>query len=233
MAAKVGLRCFEPRSILKLDARRPGVNADENMPEDARKELKARADDLGISFPSVFADFNGKPEQARKMLEFWKSLGVSYVVSEPPPRSIDMLEPLVTEYGMQLALHNHQRTKSEYWHPGIVLEHSQHRGKHIGACCDVGQWTRSDLKPVECLRTIGRDRMISFHLKDVVTMGDLECRNTVIGEGAADCRNCLKEIHALGYHALVTIDFEHDTPQLQEDMVKNIAFVEEQARSLT
>jgi sugar phosphate isomerase/epimerase len=233
MAAKVGLRCFEPRSILKLDARRPGVNADENMPEDARKELKARADDLGISFPSVFADFNGKPEQARKMLGFWKSLGVSYVVSEPPPRSIDMLEPLVAEYGMQLALHNHQRTKSEYWHPGIVLEHSQHRGKHIGACCDVGQWTRSDLKPVECLRTIGRDRMISFHLKDVLTMGDLDCRNTVIGEGAADCGNCLKEIHALGYHALVTIDFEHDTPQLQEDMVKNIAFVEEQARSLT
>jgi sugar phosphate isomerase/epimerase len=233
MAAKVGLRCFEPRSILKLDARRPGVNADENMPEDARKELKARADDLGISFPSVFADFSGEPEQARKMLEFWKSLGVSYVVSEPPTRSIDMLEPLVAEYGMQLALHNHQRTKSEYWQPGIVLEHSQHRGKHIGACCDVGQWTRSDLKPVECLRTIGRDRMISFHLKDVLTMGDLDCRNTVIGEGAADCGNCLKEIHALGYHALVTIDFEHDTPRLQEDMVKNIAFVEEQARSLT
>jgi sugar phosphate isomerase/epimerase len=57
-------------------------------------------------------------------------------------------------------------------------------------------------------------------------------RNTVIGEGAADCRNCLREIHALGYNALVTIDFEHDTPRLQEDMVKNIAFVEEQARSL-
>jgi hypothetical protein len=85
MAAKVGLRCFEPRSILTLDAGRPGVNADENMPEDARKELKARADDLGIAFPSVFADFNGQPGQARKMLEFWKSLGVASVVSEPPP----------------------------------------------------------------------------------------------------------------------------------------------------
>jgi sugar phosphate isomerase/epimerase len=74
--------------------------------------------------------------------------------------------------------------------------------------------------------------MISFHLKDVVTMGDLDCSNTVIGEGAADCGNCLKEIHALGYHALVTIDFEHDTQRLQEDMVKNIAFIEEQARLL-
>jgi len=230
MAAEIGLRCFEPRSILKLDARRPGVNADENMPEDARQELKARADDLGISFPSVFADFNGKPEQARKMLEFWKSLGVIYVVSEPPPRSIDMLEPLVAEYGMQLALHNHQRSKSEYWHPSIVLDNANHRGNHIGACCDVGQWTRSDLHAVDCLRKIGRDRMISFHLKDVLTKGDLDCRNTVIGEGAADCGPCLKEIHTLGYRALVTIDFEHDTPQLQQDMVKNIAFIEEQAR---
>jgi sugar phosphate isomerase/epimerase len=208
------------------------MNADENMPEDARKELKSRADDLGIAFPSVFADFNGKPDQAKKMLEFWKSLGVTYVVSEPPTNSIDMLDPLFAEYGMQLALHNHQRTKSDYWHPSIVLDHSQKRGKHIGACCDVGQWARSDLKPVECLRKIGHDRMISFHLKDVLTMGDLECRNTVIGEGAADCANCLKEIHALGYRALVSIDFEHDTPDLQKDMLKNIAFIEEQARLL-
>lgn len=74
--------------------------------------------------------------------------------------------------------------------------------------------------------------MISFHLKDVLTMGALDCRNTVIGEGAADCANCLKEIHRLGYRALVTIDFEHDTPALQDDMAKNILFIEEQARLL-
>lgn len=160
MAAKVGLRCFEPRSILKLDAKRPGMNADENMPEDARKELKTRADDLGIAFPSVFADFNGKSDQAKKMLEFWNGLGVTVVVSEPPIKSIDMLEPLFAEFGMQLALHNHQRGKSDYWHPDIVLDHSKKRGKHIGACCDVGQWTRSDLKPDECLRKIGSEPTI-------------------------------------------------------------------------
>jgi len=233
MAAEVGLRCFEPRSILKLDSNRPGVNADENMPVDARRELKSRADDLGISFPSVFADFNGTPDQAKKLLEFWKSLGVISVVSEPPINSIATLEPLFAEYGMQLALHNHQRGKSDYWHPDIVLDHSKKRGKQIGACCDVGQWTRSDLKPVECLRKIGLHRMISFHLKDVLTMGDLDCRNTVIGEGAADCANCLSELHTLGYRALVTIDFEHDTPELQRDMLKNIAFIEEQARLLS
>jgi sugar phosphate isomerase/epimerase len=231
MAAKVGLRCFEPRSILKLDAKRPGMNANEGMPEDARKELKSRIGDLGITFPSVFADFNGKPDQAKHLLEFWKSLGSEVVVTEPPLKSLDMLEPLFAEYGMQLAIHNHQRGKSDYWRPDIVLDHVKKRGKHFGACCDVGQWARSDLKPVECLRKL-KDRMSSFHLKDVLTMGDLDSRNTIIGEGAADCANCLKEIKTLGYRALVTIDFEHDTPKLQEDMVKNIAFIEEQARLL-
>lgn len=108
MAAKVGLRFFEPRSILKLDAKRPNVNSDENMPEDARKELKSRADDLGVSFPSTFADFNGQPDQAERMLEFWKSLGTSVVVTEPQTKWLDMLEPLFAEYGMTLALHNHQ-----------------------------------------------------------------------------------------------------------------------------
>ena len=73
---------------------------------------------------------------------------------------------------------------------------------------------------------------ISVQLKDVLTMGDLDCRNTVIGEGAADCANCLKELQNLGYRALVTIDFEHDTPKLQEAMAKNIAFIEEQARQI-
>jgi L-ribulose-5-phosphate 3-epimerase len=232
MAAEVGLRCFEPRSILLLDEKRPNMKADENIPAAALKDLKLLKDDLGIACPSVYADFNGQPDQARKLLEFWKDLGVTYVVSEPPINSIDMLDPLFAEFGMQLALHNHQRTKSEYWHPGIVLDLAQNRGKHVGACCDVGQWARSDLKPVECLQKIGIDRMVSFHLKDVLTMGDLECRNTVIGEGAADCATCLAEIHKLGYRALVTIDFEHDTPRIQEDMRKNIAFIEAQAKQL-
>jgi hypothetical protein len=35
-----------------------------------------------------------------------------------------------------------------------------------------------------------------------------------------------------GYKRVITIDFEHDTPALQEDMSKNIAFIEHQAKRL-
>jgi sugar phosphate isomerase/epimerase len=201
------------------------------MPQDACKEFKARIADLELSIPSVFADFNGQPDQAKRLFEFWKGFGTEVIVAEPPAGSYDMLEKLCEEYTMKLALHNHQRTKSAYWSPDIVLEICANRGKSIGACADVGQWARSNLDPVECLRKL-QGRLACFHLKDVLEKGDLNSRNTVIGEGQADCANTLKELKRQGYQGAITIDFEHDTPALQEDMARNIAFVEEQARLL-
>jgi sugar phosphate isomerase/epimerase len=139
-----------------------------------------------------------------------------------------MLEKLCEEYKMKMAIHNHQRTKSEYWSPEIVLGVCANRSKLIGSCADVGQWARSSLDPVECLRKL-EGRILNYHLKDVLKKGDLDSRNTVMGEGEADCANTLKELKRQGYKGVIAIDFEHDTPALQEDMARNIAFVEEQA----
>jgi sugar phosphate isomerase/epimerase len=231
MSAAVGLRYVEVRSNLKLGPKWPGKNADEAMPEDARKEFKAKVADLGLSIPSVFAEFNGKPDQARHLCEFWKDFATDVIVAEPPADSFDMLEKLCDEYKMKLAIHNHQRTKSKYWSPEIVLGVCANRSKLIGSCADVGQWARSGLDPVECLRKL-EGRIINFHLKDVLKKGDLDSRNTIMGEGEADCANTLKELKRQGYQGVIAIDFEHDTPDLQKDMVKNIAFAEDQAKLL-
>lgn len=230
-AAAVGLRCFEIRTILKAGPKWPGMNADENLPADARGELKAKLADLGMTVPSIYADFNGQPDQARRLFEFCRELGADVIVSEPPANAFDLIEKLCEEYRMRLAIHNHQRGRSAYWSPDIVLDICRNRSGRIGACCDIGQWARSDLDVVECLRKL-KGRIISFHLKDVLKRGDLDARNTVIGEGQADCARGLGELKALGYRGLVTVDFEHDTPALQDDMARNVAFVEAQALRL-
>lgn len=230
-AAALGLRHIEIRSNVKLDSRRPGLLANEDMPTDARKELKARLAERGMSIPSVFADFSGSADQARRVFEFGKELGAGIIVSEPPAEAFDMIERLCEEYRMPLAIHNHQKGHSPYWSPEQVLAVCRNRSPRIGACCDGGQWARSGLDPVACLRQL-QGRIISFHLKDVAKKGDPQSRNTVMGEGQADCAQTLKELRRLGYQGLITIDFEHDTEALQEDMARNVAFIEEQARQL-
>ena len=231
MAGALGLRHIEIRSSVMLDTRRPGMLANEDMSADVRKELKARLADRGMSIPSVFADFNGSPDQAGRVFEFCKDLGAGVLVAEPPVEVFDAVEKLCEEYRMPLAIHNHQKGQSQYWTPEQVLAACRNRGPRIGACCDGGQWARSGLDPVECLRQL-QGRIISFHLKDVAKKGDPQSRNTVMGEGEADCAKTLKELRRLGYRGLITIDFEHDTPGLQEDMGRNVAFIEEQAKQL-
>ncbi len=229
--AALGLRHVEVRSNVALDSRQPDVLANEDMPADTRKRLKVMLAERGLSIPSVFADFNGSSDQARRVFEFCKELGADIVVAEPPAEAFDMIEKLCEEYRMPLAIHNHQKGQSQYWSPEQVLAVCRNRSRRIGACCDCGQWARSGLDPVECLRQLN-GRIISFHLKDVARKGDPQSRNTIMGEGEADCAKVLKELKRLTYHGLVTVDFEHDTPALQEDMARNVAFIEEQARQL-
>jgi sugar phosphate isomerase/epimerase len=231
LAAKVGLRNIELKQGLRLDRNRPGVSVNEDMPADARKDLKARLADSGVAIPSVFADFDGKPDQAKKVFECWKELGTSVIVSEPPAEAFDIIEKLCEEHQMSLAIHNHQKGHSKYWSPDLVLAACKGRSQRIGGCCDCGQWARSGLDPVACLRQL-KERIISFHLKDIAKKGDVNSRNTVMGEGEAECDKALEELHRLKYKGLVTIDFEHDTPALQDDMARNVAFIENQAKRL-
>jgi sugar phosphate isomerase/epimerase len=229
--AALGIRHIEPLSALKVDSKRPDIRANEDMPADLRKELKAILAGRGMFLSSIFANFSGKLDQARRLFEFCQEMGTGTIVAEPPAEALDMIEKLCVEYRINVAFHNHARGQSPYWKPEQVLAACQNRTERMGACADAGQWARSGLDPVESLRKL-KGRILSFHLKDIAKRNDPGSRNTVFGEGEGDFANALKELKRLGYRGLTTIDFEHDTPALQEDMARNVAFVEEQAKNL-
>jgi len=175
--------------------------------------------------------FTGKADQAKRIFDFWKGFDTEILVAEPPADCFDLLEELCDEYKMRLAIHNHQKGRSNYWSPDIVLECCNNRGENIGACCDDGQWVRSGLDPVECLNKL-KGRIHNFHLKDVAQKGNLDSPNSVIGQGEANNAKSLQALVKLGYQGLIVIDFEHDTPDLQKDMASNIAFIEKQSQWL-
>ena len=53
-----------------------------------------------------------------------------------------------------------------------------------------------------------------------------------LGTGLADYAAVLKELHRQGYQGVMAIEYEHDSPQLQDDVAACLAFVEKTAGEL-
>ncbi len=163
---------------------------------------------------------------------FCKEMGAGTIVAEPPAGAFDMVEKMCAEYQIDLAVHNHPESpESKYWRPENVLAVCQGRGKRIGACCDTGHWVRSGLNVVECLKKM-EGRVLGFHLKDALEMGKRDSRDVPPGEGKANYAGVLKELKRQGYRGVLGVEYEHDSPELNADVGKCVAFVEKTAEGM-
>lgn len=223
--AGLGIKAVEPCFFLPLDKAQPGLVTSEALSPEKRAELKSRLADLGMRMPNFYANLGADSEQAKKVLEFAREMGCQTLVAEPPPESLPMLDDLLAEYGLRMAIHNHPNSpESRYWHPKNVLEALKGRSERVGACCDTGHWVRSGLDPVECLRML-EGRIITLHLKDVVEAGVVGARDVPLGKGAAKFDRVLEELARQKFRGVLTIEYEHDSPDLEKDVAACRDFV--------
>lgn len=228
----LGFKHVEPCFFLPLDKDRPGLKTNADLSPALRKELRQRMADHGIAMTTYYADVGADEAAARKTFEFAKEMGTATIVSEPPAEAFDMIETLCDEYAINLAVHNHPESpESKYGRPESVLAVCRGRGKRISACCDTGHWVRSSLKPVECLKKM-EGRITTVHLKDVGEWGKPAARDVPLGTGVTDYAAVLKELHRQGFQGLLTIEFEHQSPKLMDEIAASIAFIEKTAKSL-
>ena len=232
MIASLGIRHVESCFFLRLDKNRPGLKTNADLSPALRKEMKQWLADRGIAMTNYYANVGADEAAARKAFEFAKEMGTQTIVSEPPAEAFDMVEKLCDEFAINLAIHNHPKSpKSKYWQPENVLAVCKGRSKRIGSCSDTGHWVRSGLKAIDCLKKM-EGRIISIHLKDVGEWAKPEARDVPLGTGLADYTALLKELHRQGFRGVLSVEYEHDSPQLMDEVAECIAFVEKTAKSI-
>jgi sugar phosphate isomerase/epimerase len=118
-------------------------------------------------------------------------------MSEPKPEALPLIDRFCEEYGINVALHNHDKKASpQYWSPDGILEACKGRSKRIGACADLGYWMRSGIDPVEAARKLGT-RLITIQMHDLHAAGT-EGHDVPWGQGVSRAKEFIAEIHRLG-----------------------------------
>ena len=178
---------------------------------------------------SIYMGVPGDENKCREVFEFARKLKVKTIVSEPDPEDLDTIEKFCDEYGINLALHNHPKGKSEYWHPREVLKACEGRSKRIGACADIGHWQRSGIKPVDGVRMLG-ERIISFHIKDLNRFGTKKAHDVPWGTGQGGLQETFKEIDRLGIEPTIFgIEYEHNWKNSMPEIAECVKFFKKTA----
>jgi len=195
---------FGDKTLLQLDDEEIG-------------KFKKMIQDQGLSMRSIYVADAKTPEQWQHYFEMGKKLGLEFFVSEPRPDEWNLLDSLGRVYNIKTAIHEHAQGQSYYWHPDSVLKAAAGR-PFIGACADVGHWTRSGLDPVECLKSL-ENNIISVHLKDVSVAGELNPEYVVVGQGVLDFKGISSELKRQNFEGYVYVEQEanwfHNLPDVK------------------
>ncbi len=142
----------------------------------------------------------------RRAFEYARDCGMFDIVCSPDPASMPILDKMVKEFDIRIAIHNHGPEDKKFPSPHEVWKAVQPYDYRIGLCIDVGHTARANTDPAEAIRKY-KDRLYDLHFKDISsTQPDGE--TVPGGRGVLDLRAVLNALIKIKYANLIAIEYE-------------------------
>ncbi len=191
---------------------------------DERKRRAQMFRDAGIT-PLSVGNVSMKSGEAdiRKAFEYARDIGVSTIVCAPSHDAIPILDKMVKEFDIRLAIHNHgPEDKGFFPSPFDVLRAVEKFDKRIGLCIDVGHTARAGVDPADSILKC-QDRLYDVHMKDISALGD---KNTPIegGRGILDLKSILAALLKINFRGLVGFEYEKDSKDPVPGLAESVGY---------
>ncbi|MBO0719622.1 MAG: sugar phosphate isomerase/epimerase [Blastocatellia bacterium] len=179
-----------------------------HTPEERQQRLQMFKD-AGL-VPLSIGNVGMKNDEAdiRRAFEFARDLGVKTMVCAPDKNSVPILDKMVKEFDIKLAIHAHGPEDKEFPSPYDVWQAVQKYDKRIGLCIDVGHTARANVDPAEAILKL-RERVYDVHLKDISALGN---RNTPVecGRGVLNLRAIFSSLLKIKFQGHAGFEYEKD-----------------------
>ena len=186
-----------------------GVKFDHTLTDPQIEQVKTALTAGGITVVAygVVKFANDEPSM-RQVFDFARKIGIRTIVTEPEYDDYSLLERMVKEYDIQVAIHNHP-LPSKYALPQTVLDHIRNLDARIGACADTGHWMRCGVQPLAALKLLS-GRILDVHLKDLNKFDYKKAYDVPFGTGKAGIRDILAELTLQGYKGFLAVEHENE-----------------------
>ncbi len=230
----LGVKYIQAYDDQVLGPEAPGAVFNSRMTEEQIALVREKVREAGLTIVAYgVVNFENTEPEIRRVFDFARKLEIPLIVTEPKVENAGLLEKLVREYGVTIAIHNHPEP-SFFAKPETVLSYVQGRDERFGSCFDNGHFMRGGHKPIDCLRSL-KGRVWDVHLKDRSDFGTNKVEDVPLGQGKSDIRSLLAELTLQNYPGYLTIEYEAErdaknpTPAVRKclDYLKSITYYDD------
>jgi inosose dehydratase len=188
-----------------------------------RKAVAQKFKDAGIT-PLSCGNISMENNEAsvRAAFEYARDAGIPTIVCAPEPDSMAILDKMVKEFDIKLAIHNHGPEDKRFPSPYDVFKAVEKYDRRVGLCIDVGHTARAGVNPAEAILKC-RERLYDLHMKDISALGN---RNTPIesGRGILDVRSILQSLLKIQYQYMMAFEYEKDADDPVPGLAESVGY---------
>ncbi len=193
-----------------------------SFPEE-RRAVARKFKDAGIT-PMSCGNITMPNDEAaiRAVFEYARDTGLPTIVCSPEPNSMAILDRMVKEFDINLAIHNHGPEDKKFPSPYDVWKAVEGHDPRIGLCIDVGHTARAKVDPAEAIRKC-HARLYDLHLKDIAEIGPKNAAREV-GRGVLDIKSILSALVEVKYKHLVAFEYEKDEDDPLAGLAESVGY---------
>jgi len=148
----------------------------------------------------------------RPLFVWAKTNGIPMFVAAPVHENIGVIEGLIKEYDIKVAIHNHGPEDKNFPTPESVLEAVKGRDPRLGLCMDIGHSARTGTDVVKAVADAG-SRLLDMHVKDLRTFkqepgqkpGEMQVD---VGDGIEPFPGIFRQLKKMKYQGCVNLEYE-------------------------
>ena len=192
-------------------------------PQSWRHAVVRKFKEAGIALVSCgVVTLENDEASVRKAFEYAKDIAVPVMVCSPHPDSFPLLDKMVKEFDIKLAIHNHGPTDKRFPTPYDALKAAEAFDERIGLCIDVGHTARAGVDVAESIRKC-KGRLYDVHLKDVSNPKQ-RGPEVELGRGDLDVPGMLRALLEIHYAYHVGIEHEKDPKDPVPGLAESVGY---------
>ena len=200
---------------------------DVHMPlKSSDEDIRATVDKLkaeGIELSSCGVVYMTNEDEVNNAFRYAKAAGLSILVGAPDESLLKLVERMVKQTGIALAIHNHGPTDNRYPSPESVYRLVEGMDKRMGLCIDVGHTQRLGLDPAREVERFA-DRLLDLHMKDV-SSADAGGKEVEIGRGVIDIPKLVYTLARVRYSNTIHFEYEKDEKDPLPGLAESVGYV--------